>query len=75
MISILESLLADGARLLPAVAALVVAFMVLATWVRTKKALPTLGAVVVGVLVVGFLTDPGGLSTVVWSELRARGGS
>lgn len=74
MTTLVESILNDGARLLPLAAALVVAWMVLRTWLKTRSALSTLGAVVVGALVVGFLSDPVGLTSMLWSEVQARTG-
>lgn len=74
MTSIVESLIEDGLRLLPAVATLIVAYMVLRTWVKTRSAGSTLLAVVVGVLVVGFVSDQGGFASLLWAELQARAG-
>jgi hypothetical protein len=72
--NIIRSLIEDARALLPAVALLVVAYMVLRTWLKTGRLAPTVGAVVVGVLVVGFLADTGGFATLVFDELKSRSG-
>ncbi len=75
MTNVVESLIADGLLWLPKVALLVAAFMVLATWVKTRRAGPTLMALLLGVLVVGFVTDQGGFASLVMGELKARAAS
>jgi hypothetical protein len=73
--NIIESLIEDGLAWLPKVALLVAAFMVLATWVKTRRAGPTLMALLLAVLVVGFVTDQGGFATLVMDELKSRSAS
>jgi hypothetical protein len=72
---IVESVLADASRLLPLAAGVVVAYMVLRTWVKTRSAGSTVVAVVVGALVVGFLSNPDDLTSMLWSEIQARAGT
>ena len=74
MTQIVESLLADAARLLPLAAGVFVAFMVLRTWARTRSAGSVLVAVLVGALVMAFVTDTAGLSSLVWEEIESRAG-
>lgn len=52
MLNILENLLEDGIDLLLLAVALMAILFVIMTWVRTKSLVPTLGAVVLGALVI-----------------------
>ena len=74
MTSIVESLINDGLAWLPKVAALVVAYMVLRTWVKSRSAGATVLALVTGVLVVAFVTDQGGFASMISAELQSRAG-
>lgn len=55
MIDIIESYINDGIGIIELVAFLVVGVMVVATWVRTKSATATIGVMVVGALVLGYI--------------------
>lgn len=75
MTALFESYLADALRLLPMAAAVVVAFMVLRTWVKTRSTGSTLIAVGVGALVLAFVSDVGGFSSMIWAEIQSRSAS
>ncbi len=55
MTEIVRSYIADGIGLVQLAAVLIVGFVVLATWSKSKSAMATIGMMVVGALVLGFL--------------------
>lgn len=55
MTDVIESYINDGIGLIQLAGLLIVGVVVLSTWTKTKSAMATIGAMVVGALVLGYL--------------------
>ena len=72
MIEIVRSYIADGIGLIQLAAVLVAGFVVLAAWTRTKSATATVGAMVLGALVIGFVMNAEWLGQKTGEDITSR---
>lgn len=72
MDDLIRSYLTDAQGLVLPAAGVIAALVILSTWWKTRSAGAVLVAIVVACLVVGFLSDPGGIATGVAADMRAR---
>ncbi len=72
MIEIVRSYINDGIGLIQIGAVLVAGFVVLAAWTKTKSATATVGAMVLGALVIGFVMNAEWLGQKTGEDITRR---
>lgn len=72
MLEVIRSYISDGIGVLHLVAVLLVVFAVLTTWTRTKSAMATVGAMVVGALVLGYVYNAEWFGQKAAEDIRER---
>lgn len=75
MVDLIRSYMADFQGLLLPAAGLVAGLVILSTWWKTRSLGAVLVAILLACVVVGFLSDPGGIASSVASDMRSRMGS
>jgi len=71
----LEGLMNDASTVLIAACATLAIWFVLWTWVRTRSVVPTVGALLLGAVVLWGVNNVGGIRGKVEEDIERRGGS
>lgn len=72
MTDMIESYIEDGINLIQLAGLLIVGAVVLATWTKTKSAMATASAMVVGILVLGYLHNADWLGRRAADDIQQR---
>ena len=75
MQKMLEGLMNDASTVLIAACATLAIWFVLWTWVRTRSVVPTVGALLLGAVVLWGVNNVGGIRGKVEEDIERRGGS
>jgi hypothetical protein len=72
---LLEGLMDDASTVLIAACATLAIWFVLWTWVRTRSVVPTVGALLLGAVVLWGVNNVGGIRSKVEEDIEEHGGS
>lgn len=75
MQELLEGLMDDASTVLIAACATLAIWFVLWTWVRTRSVVPTVGALLLGAVVLWGVNNVGGIRNKVEEDIEEHGGS